>query len=123
MSAYAYQLLAQRFNKPPMPMKMLINDLLMEILELLFTEEEALVVSHIPNLNSTAAKVASRIKRPLIEVRPLLESMAERGLIFSFGEGEDTKYFVLPVFPGIYEFQMWKAPDSEKTKRLATNFT
>ncbi len=34
---------------------MLINDLLMEILELLFTEEEALVVSHIPAVNGTAA--------------------------------------------------------------------
>ncbi len=119
MITEAHHLLAKRFNKPPMPLKVLINDLLLEILELLFSEEEALVANNIPSLNGTAKKIAARMKRPVDEVRPILESMADRGLIFSFGEGDETKYFVMPIFPGVYELQMWKAPDSEQTRKLA----
>ena len=119
MTAKAYHLLAKRINKPPMPLKTLINDVLMEILALLFTEEEALVVSKIPLINSTADKVARLMKRPVSEIRPVLDDLAKRGLIFSYGEGEEKKYLVLPVFPGIYEAQMCIAPDNEKTRKFA----
>ncbi len=102
-----------------MPLKVLVNDMLFEILQLLFTEEEALVVSNIPFVNGTADKVAKKMHRPVQEIEKILDNMADRGVIFSYGEGADKKYFVLPIFPGVYELQMWKAPDSEKTRRLA----
>ncbi len=101
-----------------MPLKVLVNDQLFEIIGLLFNEEEALVVSSIPLLNGTAKKVAKNMYRPVEEISSIFEDLTERGLIFSYGEGEDKKYFVLPIIPGIYELQMWKAPDSEKTRKL-----
>ncbi len=119
MPTPAHHLLARRFNKPPMPLKVLVNDLLMEILDLLYTEEEALVVSHIPLVNSSAKKVAKKLNRPVAEVRPILDDMVARGLIFCFGDGEARKYLVLPIFPGVFEAQMWISPDSDRTRRLA----
>lgn len=119
MAINAYEKLARRFNKEPMPLKVLENDLLYEILRMLFSEEEALVVSNIPLINGTAGKVASKMHRPVEEIELILDRLADRGVIFSYGEGSDKKFFVLPIFPGVYELQMWKAPENENTRRLA----
>ncbi len=77
MITNAHKQLARRFNKPPMPYKTLPTEALMEILEMLFTEEEALIVSKIPMLNASADKIAKRVKRPVDEVRPILDGMVE----------------------------------------------
>lgn len=68
MSSPAYQRLANRFGKPPS--RTVIDDLLLEMLTLLFTEEEALLVSAMPAKRSTAAKIAEVANRPEAEVGP-----------------------------------------------------
>lgn len=111
--------LAKRINRPPTPLKNLKNETFFEILEILFTEEEAEVAAEFPAIPSTAEKIAKKINRPLDEVKSLCESMADKAVIFSYGEGESKKYFLFPVFPGVYEMQFWKRPDNEETLRLA----
>lgn len=119
MTTEAHRCLAKRINQPPAPLKNLNNEVFFEILDLLFTEEEAAVVAEMPRMPATAEKVAVKLKRPVDEVGPVLSRLAERAVIFSYGEGESTKYFVFPIFPGVYEMQFWKRPDSEETLRLA----
>ena len=119
MITHAHHLLAKRFNHPAMPTKTLINDVMLEILDLLYTEEEAQVLSHLPLINATAKKVAKATNRPEHEIRPILDSLAKRGLIFAFKEGPGRIYFLVPLMPGLFEAQMWIAPDGEKTLRLA----
>ncbi len=45
MPTEAHRRLARRLNQPPTPLKNLENDVLYEILEMLFSEEEAEVAS------------------------------------------------------------------------------
>lgn len=122
MVTKAHRQLARRLNKPPLPIKSLVNDLLLEILALLFTEEEALIASKIPLINPTPERIASRVHRPAGEVRIILDRLADRGVIFAFGSGPDRKYFVLPMMPGIFEAFMYKSPDDARAKRFAELF-
>lgn len=119
MTTQAHRHLAKRINQAPAPLKNQGNDVFYEILDLLFTEEEAEVAASLPRMPATAAKVASKLHRPLKEIEPLLQSMADSAVIFSYGEGAGKKYFIFPIFPGVYEMQLWKLPDSERTLRLA----
>lgn len=121
MVTKAHHLLAKRLNKVP-PIKSIINDLLLEILALLFSEEEALLASQIPLLNSTAARVARKVHRPIEDVRAILDGLVDRGVIFAFGDGSTRKYLVLPMMPGIFEAFMYKAPDDARTRRFAELF-
>jgi ferredoxin len=120
MSSPAYQRLADRFDKPPL--RTVINDLLLEMLTLLFTEEEALLVSAMPARRSTAAKIAEAANRPEAEVAPILDNLSSRGLLFSFDGDEARTYLLLPLMPGIFEAVMCVAPDTEKTRRFAELF-
>lgn len=119
MTTEAHRRLARRVNQPPAPLKNLASDVFYEILDILFTEEEAAVVSDMPRFPATAEKIAARLKRPAGEVGPILQRLADRAVIFSYGEGDARKYFVFPIFPGVYEMQFWKRPDSDETLRLA----
>jgi Na+-translocating ferredoxin:NAD+ oxidoreductase RNF subunit RnfB len=116
----AHQRLANRFDKPPL--RTVINDVLLEMLALLFTEEEALLVSEMPGKRSTAKKIAEIVKRPEGEVAPILDSLSSRGLIFSFEGDERRTYFLMPLMPGIFESLMCVAPDSDETRRFAELF-
>ncbi len=52
-----------------------------EVLRLLFRPEEAEVVARLPRVPMTARRIARRLGRPERKVVPLLDGMAERGLI------------------------------------------
>jgi electron transport complex protein RnfB len=119
MPTEAYRRLARRINQAPAPLKNQENEVFYEILDLLFTEEEAEVAASLPRMPATAAKVAGKLHRPLREIEPILQRMADNAVIFSYGEGVAKKYFIFPIFPGVYEMQLWKLPDSERTLRLA----
>jgi Pyruvate/2-oxoacid:ferredoxin oxidoreductase delta subunit len=119
MMTEAHRRLAKRINQSPAPLKNMATEVFYEILDILFTEEEAAVVADMPRAPATAQKVAGKLRRPVDEIAPILERLADRAVIFSYGEGDAKKYFVFPIFPGVYEMQFWKRPDSEETLRLA----
>lgn len=120
MITQAHRHLAERFDKPPL--RTVINDLLLEILDLLFTEEEALLVSQMPGRRSTAEKIAELARRPQSEVAPVLDSLSQRGLIFHFDGDQGRTYMLLPFMPGIFEALMCIAPDTAQTRRFAELF-
>ena len=116
MITHAHHLLAKRLAKSPM--KPLLNDLFLEILEVLFTSEEALLLSKIPMMPATAEKIAKRANRPVNEVQPVLDRLGEQGVIFAGGDDE-RKYFLLGFLPGIFEFYTVMGPDDERKRRFA----
>ena len=120
MYALAHRKLAKRFNKGPMKAPM--NDITMEILKLLFNEEEAGIVAGFGLSPARAGKIAKQMKRPVDEIRPILDGLSDRGLILALGDGEERTYSVLPIVPGIFEFQMGRAPVDEKSRRFAELF-
>ena len=116
MSTHAHHLLAKRLTKSPM--KPLVNDLFLQILDVLFTGQEALLLSQMPMLPATAEKIAKRSRRPVHEVRPILDRLGEQGFIFAGGDVE-RKYFLLGFLPGIFEFYTVMGPDNDKKRRFA----
>ena len=79
----------------------------MKILRKLFTEEEAHMFLHLSLMGETADAIADRLKRDRVETAALLESMADKGLLFRLRKKDDTVlYAAIPFVIGIYEFQV-----------------
>lgn len=88
-----------------------------EVLRLLFRPEEAEVVARLPLVPMTARRIARRLGRPEREVVPLLDGMAERGLIIDLhDDGERTGdasrsrtwYCIAPPVVGFFEFSLMR---------------
>ncbi len=122
MTTRAFKDLAGKYSK--FPLNSAVNDTLLEMLELLFTDEEAQVAAKLSLLPLTAKKMARRVHRANDVVRSLLDSMADRGVILAFGDkdGDGRKYALMPIAPGIFEAQMSRAPTDEKARRFAELF-
>ncbi|MEW6186460.1 MAG: 4Fe-4S binding protein [Thermodesulfobacteriota bacterium] len=75
-----------------------------------FSEEEASVARHIgPRASETAESVAAAAKRPVEEIRPILERLAnEKSILLSFGSGENRKYTNLPLAAGSFELVLMR---------------
>ena len=103
---------SKNFNMP---------DSLLKIISFAFTEEEAQIASHLGLIPRTAKVIARKVMRPLHEVEPVLQSLAERILIVSITTKGKTVYTLLPFVPGIVEGQLiWaKVNDQEYGKEFA----
>lgn len=80
-------------------------DELIALVEHLFTEEEASAVRHLGLLKGrTAADVARAEHRPVDQVAPLLDHLAEElRVIASSGPEANRQYRLLPLVPGVFE--------------------
>jgi len=97
---------------------------LMKILETLFTEEEAGIASQLPiqPLRQKLSALSEKIGIAPEKLKPILETLGDKGLVFSRPkEGEDA-YALLPLVPGIFEFQFMKAGYDPKSRALARLF-
>lgn len=121
-----YELLRQRMDK--WPTRTPKSKDIMKILKELFTEEEAEILSHFkaPFKDlATPIEIAQRSGKPVEDVIEILNSLAERGLIFKLGKSRKrAKFFIWPTVIGIFEFTFSnpKIYSEEKLKRLARLF-
>ncbi|MBU2602888.1 MAG: 4Fe-4S binding protein [Actinobacteria bacterium] len=92
-----------------------------EILEILFTPEEAAVASRMPLLPITASALAGRMGMAVGELEPRLEALADKGVVMDIpGRGRrDTSYLLAPPVVGFFEFSMMRAQDSIPKERMA----
>ena len=78
---------------------------LIEILKIIFTPEEAALALGLPFLVTDVEEIAQSLGREVGEILPLLEQMADKGLVYA-GEKEGRKrYQLLVLFPGMIELQ------------------
>jgi Na+-translocating ferredoxin:NAD+ oxidoreductase subunit B len=95
---------------------------LYDILDLLFTEEEAKLAIIMPNTPVSADMLAGEAGCSTEQVSKSLEAMARKGLIFSM-KYEDKRYYVLfPLVPGMMENQLITGAVDERTKKIARLF-
>jgi len=80
-------------------------DELMELIQHMFTEDEADVVQHLkPGEVKTAGEIAESAHRPVEEVRNILNVLArEKYIIVSRGKPPATTYRIIPIVPGAFE--------------------
>ena len=91
------------------------------IKELFTPAEAALAAAMPPNLNSARA-IADYVKRPEGEIIPLLESMADKGIVFHQRRKGESCYKLMAVLPGFFEFQFMKGGYTDHDKKLARLF-
>ncbi len=82
------------------------NGVELRILERLFTLREAEVAMTLTLFPETAEAVAERTGQDEAEMKPLLESMAKKGLIFRLSKGDRNLYSAAQFVIGIWEYHL-----------------
>lgn len=101
-----YKLLAERLDSlpngyPPSP-----DGLELRLLATLFTPQEAELAAQLRLTREPPEQIAERVGGELNEVRPMLKSMARRGLITAGRTDRGLGYGLMPFVVGIYEMQV-----------------
>jgi ferredoxin len=76
-----------------------------EILKQLITPEEAEIACHLSGDPEDVSTIAERAGMESEKIRPLLDAMAKKGVIFKVF-GETPLYALVPMVPGVYELQV-----------------
>ena len=80
-----------------------------EILEILFSPEEAWLATRMPNMPAKLEEIATRTKINTEELLPRLNSMADKGIIMDIVNPRTNKalYMLSPPGVGFFEFSMF----------------
>lgn len=90
-----------------------------DLLSELFTTEEARLAVTLPLEAMTAGQLSQLIgNTDFVQIRQTLESMADKGLVLSEKAGENTTYKMLPLLPGIMEFQFLKGGTGQRDRKV-----
>ena len=85
----------------------------------LFTPEEAAVNNSLPRGLNPVGPIAAAMDRKADAVAPVLEDMADKGLVFSLKKDNRALYSGLPFVPGIFEYQFMRGSATARDRRLA----
>lgn len=113
--------LIDRLNK--YPIGLVDNEILREILSLLFSEEEAYVGSKFPLMEATLSELCERTGMSAEKLLPILDTMANKGLIMDMPFGNTTYYLLMPGVIGFIEFSFMKHRTDLPVEKLAKLMT
>lgn len=98
------------------------NNAFTSMFKLLVSEEEAELGCKISNKPTSIEKIATDAKMSVEEVKPMVEHMAQKGLLFErITKNGEHFYNVPPFIPGFYEYVMTD-PDTIKNPAVAKEF-
>ncbi len=109
--------LIDRLNK--YPIGLVDSAKLREILALLFDEREAFVASRFPLEEATLAELTRATGLSATELQPVLEAMADKGLVMDMPYAGTTYYLLMPGLIGFFEFTFMKHRTDLPMARLA----
>jgi electron transport complex protein RnfB len=115
-----YERLMKRLDE--FPAGALKSEYLLEILRMIFDEEEAKLALDLPSGLEELGSIAQRTGRDEGELQAMLEIMADKGLVFAREKQGKMRYNLLPLVPGIFEAQFMKGEVSPEKKRIAELF-
>jgi ferredoxin len=92
-----------------------------EILEILYTPEEAALAARLPVRPMSLEKLSARVGIPAEALRPRLEAMADKGLVMDLHHARSgrTAWLLSPPVVGFFEYSLMRAADSVPKKRMA----
>ena len=84
-----------------------------ELLEVMYSPEEAALASRMPMMPTPLSKLAGRFDMPEQELRQKLEPLCDKGLVMDLVSRSTgaTKYLLAPPVVGFFEFSMMRAHD------------
>jgi ferredoxin len=106
IKANSYNDLAQRLNRFPQGASP--TELLFKILQVLFSEKEAKLVSLLPIKPFTDKKAAAIWQLKLRDAGVILNDLADRGILLDYEEDGNTTYILPPPMAGFFEFSMMR---------------
>jgi len=109
--------LIDRLNR--YPIGLVDTEKLREILSLLFEEREAYVASRFPLEEATLPELARLTGMAELELAPLLERMADKGLVMDIPYGGSMYYLLMPGLIGFFEFTFMKNRTDLPMEKLA----
>jgi len=109
--------LIDRLNK--YPIGLVDNEKLREILSILFSEKEALVASKFPLEEATLSELSRATKIDENELRPIVETMADKGLVMDMPYSGTTYYLLMPGLIGFMEFTFMRNRSDLPMEKLA----
>ncbi|MEQ8200125.1 MAG: 4Fe-4S binding protein [Syntrophomonadaceae bacterium] len=115
-----YQALAARLNREPVGIK--VNETMMELLRRLYTESEAMVGSQFPVVPIRIEKIETITGMSADQLAPILESMAEKGLLIDVPRRETVYYSLTPIVIGFFEYTFMRARKETDLYALAELF-
>jgi len=92
---------------------------LLRVLGALFSLEEAEVALALPFRPTSLERLSALTGRAPVDLGALLETMADRGLVFAKRGEKGAFYALLPVLPGIFELQFMKGRAGPRQTWLA----
>lgn len=84
------------------------SETLYKILEILFTEEEAKYVSKLPIRFFTIEEASFRLKKDYSITEKILDTLAEKGILFDFEKGKIRAFALAPTMAGFFEFSLMR---------------
>ncbi len=109
--------LIDRLNRYPIGLP--DSDILRRILEILFSKDEAYVASKFPLQESTIKELSRATGWDVDRLEPILEKMADKGLVWDSRYGGKTYYLLLPGLIGFFEFTFMKRRQDLPVAELA----
>ena len=116
----SYSALADRINRFPQGAP--TSKLLFEILAMLFSEEEAGLVSLMPIKPFTAKKASLIWKKNLTETQKILDELAGRAILIDIEQEGESLYALPPPMAGFFEFSLMRVRDDIDQKILSELF-
>ncbi len=113
----SYVQLQQRLDKAPQGAP--ASKALFEILQVLFTEEEAKYVSLLPINFVTAEKAAKIWKISPNEAEKILDTLAGKGLLLDGCQDDKRSYILAPPMAGFFEFSLMRTDGKFNRKVLS----
>jgi len=121
MSEDVFFKLGERLNH--YQVKMLLVEPFLDLLRVIYTEEEARLGAEFPLGSLTAQEAAEKLGREPGPLTALLETMADKGTIFVTKTDDGvSRYALTPFVPGVVEFQLMRATDTPRDRKLARLF-
>jgi ferredoxin len=92
-----------------------------EILEILYTPEEAELAARLPVKPMSLEQLSARLGLPAEQLRPRLEVMADKGLVMDLVHPRSGRvaWLLSPPVVGFFEYSLMRARDSIPKKRMA----
>lgn len=120
MAKESYRKLREKLHKFPLGAPEMAE--IYEILEIIFTEEEAEIGAKLPAFPEHIDSLAEKTGVEKEKLIPVLEGLADKGCVFKFVKDGAPHYSLLPMVPGIFEFQFMKGEYGPIKSRLAKLF-
>lgn len=111
-----YERLREKLDRHPMGAP--ADPSILSILRELFAPEEARLALCMSFKGLDVEEIAKRGDVPKIEASSLLESMANKGLIYCVKTKAHIRYALMPPMPGFFEFSLIKGEETAQTQRL-----